>query len=515
MIVYLLATGLQCTAVDDSKGCGERALHAAMCLLIDAELSVDQTESALVRISRQDGHSIADLASASEALGAFPLLLRLPPDRLSELPAGAIVHLETSTGHFSIFLGTEGDAVYLADAPFAIRKVRMADFLDEWQGVALVLFRESEERERYAADLSPGASHFLNWALLITTLVVVLVGSCGFRRGWLAAALILCAPSCADVHPEQEPRADQFVEMSFDAGYVPPSGAELSLKVRNPKGHALHVDRIEKSCSCADISLPDTLPANGDVRAIVSIRGGTLPSRRQVNATIHATDGTSIPVRVIYDTGDVPCVLPPSVSMDFEPETRGVSGDAVLWLVDVGDLVTLASSHFSVHAIPGHGYEVSAGSEGVVLRRRGLTSVRIVLEVPDDARLSGRGELDVFHAEREVVLSVAYRVLVNKGVVLRPAVTRVVVEDHGVTERVFIASGPRAFSPRIVSCPEYCQCEWHALSPSSWKLLVRIDAALVPIDCDEFDLDVASSEVESTEAHTATCRIIVQRVSPP
>lgn len=89
---------------------------------------------------KAEGLSLLDLKAFAERRGYQAAGVKLNLTALPQLRGPVLVYLEPPDNrHFAIFRGVREDRVFLADPSRGNLRMRVADFANEWPGIALVL----------------------------------------------------------------------------------------------------------------------------------------------------------------------------------------------------------------------------------------------------------------------------------------------------------------------------------------------------------------------------------------
>lgn len=92
---------------------------------------------------KDEGVSLLDLKQFAERRGYQAAGIRLKVPALPQLRGPVLVYLETADfKHFAILRGVREDRVFLADPARGNVRLSIAEFLQEWPGIALVVGKE-------------------------------------------------------------------------------------------------------------------------------------------------------------------------------------------------------------------------------------------------------------------------------------------------------------------------------------------------------------------------------------
>jgi predicted double-glycine peptidase len=132
------------------RECGEKSLFTSLSVL-GVECDLAGIEKRLAAFGLPSSHSLSDLAKVAESYGTFPSAVKLRD--LNDLCPGAIVHMQSKSGHFMTFLGFNGGDVVLGDAPIPPVRMDRDYFLKNWSGNVLFIFKTASERDAFHMQL--------------------------------------------------------------------------------------------------------------------------------------------------------------------------------------------------------------------------------------------------------------------------------------------------------------------------------------------------------------------------
>lgn len=128
--------------------CGAAALATVLQFYFQDQVTENQIlESALARLNaeevadrQENGLSLDDLFIAAQELGYLGAVIRLPLEKIPQLPAPVIVRIERENfKHFVVLKGSLEDRIFIADPLRGNLRLPAHEFVKQWSGEALVL----------------------------------------------------------------------------------------------------------------------------------------------------------------------------------------------------------------------------------------------------------------------------------------------------------------------------------------------------------------------------------------
>lgn len=118
--------------------------------LLKLGMQVAQSDEKTIR---EKGFSLLDLKKIAESRGYRTRGLRLRLQQLAELTDPVMIfYTPNGYPHFSVFKKVQGNRVYLADPIRGNIRVSSHRFLTQWQGIALVVYKDGAAPLSYALD---------------------------------------------------------------------------------------------------------------------------------------------------------------------------------------------------------------------------------------------------------------------------------------------------------------------------------------------------------------------------
>lgn len=483
-------------------GCGSRALYTALVARgCDCRLSeVAQAINEVSNNGRDD--TLTALNDAARRFGVHPLMMRFSPSQFRRLPVGTVVHLsDRPHGHFLVYLGQTDLGIVVGDAPVPPYIMRQQAFLERWSGNALLLF--DSDYDVWCARTSAAIPRYTLWLTIALSLVafealfgfpasrsiVMLLLRLRFSAWLVLLALAACGESATAPGKASFP-CDILPSPLIDAGFVPPAGKELEIRLVNTTDRQVTIGEgdVKSSCGCTVAIPPGVIPARDAGVLRVCLQGQAQPVSKRSQILIRAGSDQNALVRVSYYTGDLPCVSPSIITFEYS-NTGAAQVDGVVWL----DVRRAGKVHFGLSDTSALRLEVLNGPNytrddfaSVSVDKPGLIGARVKFTHASMASApEGQESLALQSADGQQQVRFQYRLTNRATLSVYPStinfLNKPLAENNG---RIVIVKSPFEGECRVTACPEFVSTSLQRLSGDTWKLKVAVCSLIDAWDAD-------------------------------
>lgn len=469
------------------RSCGEKAVFATVTSL-GVDCDIISVSDSYRKLGLGDTCSLLDLTNLLDEFELQSCIINIPNRKVDILPIGSIVHIHNApSGHFSTFLGVEDGGVILANAPMPLMRMPLSDFKKVWSGKAIAVFRTHKELELFRNRLLAD-SGLRNLLIVISVLIcIVLIWPYISRlkqlwQGWMIVLLSCFILGCnrsesEDVHShlsKSESLVYTIPDLSFDSIYVPPDGANIKIIARYIGSNPLRILDIKTSCGCTNVNHPEVLLPGSESVFSAEITGSTRPSRRLLRISVE-TDQGNFPLEFTFETGQLPQVIPPIVSLHVDD--RSARGNIVVWFMAYRGQEVVLEDHNDRFTII-NGDCTSKSAYRAIINRSGACLLRLNVALDPEGKSQGQDKLRIRIEDNAIIIPFQYR-FVKKPLVTVTPPTMTLFTSEKNQEKVFIVTSRVPFKLFVQTDSDHLSMEPSAISDRCWKVVCRPLKALL------------------------------------